>query len=80
MKIQLAYPASIVVQPPKTITFDEVEFLKLEDNPDTKIALAKMRSGLNDFDLILWQDTDYDAIGDYTQEQVYQRVEQLLNQ
>jgi hypothetical protein len=77
----------ITIQPPtitrsngevrvqKPITINELDYT-IFDN--TKRKICSVRINPCPRPLVLWEKTDYDAIGDYTQAQVEARINELL--
>jgi pyridoxal/pyridoxine/pyridoxamine kinase len=71
--IKAAIPAVAAV----TTNISEVEVLSVQDNcEDTVVAFVKIDDKPKR--IILWQGADYQAIGDWTQEQANERIIELL--
>lgn len=74
-------PPSITLADGTVKTFNPITLDKLEiiiiDNPALKICGVQIRPC--PMPLVLWEKEAYDAIGDYTQVQVEDRVRELLS-
>lgn len=76
MKITFETPKEIVVVQELKRTFEELTIEEVVDNPSRKEVKAFTRE-LGQ--LILWQNEEYDAIGQWTDADVVTRVNELLN-
>ena len=76
MEIQLSQPKDVVVIKERKTTIDKVTVMELLDNPDKKQVIAKTKElGV----VILWKDADYDAIGQWTDTDVINKINELYN-
>jgi len=75
--INLSHP--IVLQP--ELTTQSVEVIAYWDNPTAKqvTATLKMNEAGWTNTLVLWTDAEYDAIGQWTDEQAEAKIAELLN-
>lgn len=75
-------PPSITLQDGKVRTFQPITLSKLDvvliDNSGDKHVIARVQPC--PFPLVLWEDTAYDAAGDYTQAQAEARILELLGE
>lgn len=76
MEIQLSQPKDIVVVKERKTTIEKVTVLEILDNPEKKIVTAKTAQLGN---VILWKGTDYDAIGQWTDTDVINKINELYN-
>lgn len=76
MEIQLSQPKDVVVIKERKTTIDKVTVIELLDNPDRKTVTAKTAELGS---IILWKDTDYDAIGQWTDTDVINKINELYN-
>lgn len=75
MKITFETPKEIVIVQELKRTFEEITIEEVVDNPSRKEVKAFTRE-LGQ--LILWQNEEYDAIGQWTDTDVLARVNELL--
>ena len=75
MKITFETPKEIVIVQELKRTFEEITIEEVVDNPSRKEVKAFARE-LGQ--LILWQNEEYDAIGQWTDADVLARVNELL--
>ena len=74
MKITLDQPKELVVVKELKKTVEEVTIMQLVDNPDTKTVRAMtMELGM----LTLWEGVEYDAIGQWTDTDVMNKIKSL---
>lgn len=76
MEIQLLQPKDIVVIKEVKTTIDKITVMELLDNPDKKQVIAKTKElGV----VVLWKNADYDAIGQWTDTDVVNKINELYN-
>jgi hypothetical protein len=66
----------VVVVTEKKISIDKLTILELIDVSSRKLVVAKTKEVGT---IVLWKDADYDAIGQWTDEQVIARISELYN-
>jgi hypothetical protein len=76
MKIELNNATEVVVVTEKKISVTEITINELIDLPMRKMVVAKTKEIGQ---VILWKDADYDAIGQWTDENVIARINELYN-
>jgi len=76
MKIEFTHPTDVVVVTEKKITIEKLTINELVDLPTRKMVVAKTSEVGT---IILWKDNDYDAIGQWTDTDVLNRVRELYN-
>lgn len=72
--MKLNKPVTLTVNN-EEVTVSDLEIMIMDDC-QRKVVLARLNYSFRP--LILWAKNDYDAIGDYTQSQVEQRILELL--
>lgn len=74
MKIILNAPTDVVVVAEQKKTISELNINQMIDNPQTKtIAVNTVELGR----IVLWQDADYDTIGQWTDTDVENKIKAL---
>ena len=74
MKIQFDEPKRIILVREQKITIDEIEIIQMVDNPnEKKVIVITYLLG----EIVLWQDADYDAIGQWTDQDVINRIKEI---
>jgi len=73
--ITLNTPLTFILQPEVKIELTNIEIQRIIDNPNEKFVRAFI-NGISD--IILWEGNEYDAIGNWTQEQAEARIIELL--
>lgn len=74
MEIQFSEPKDIVIIQERTKTIEKITVLELSDFPGRKQVMAKtLELGL----ITLWKDAEYDAIGQWTDTDVQNRIVEL---
>jgi hypothetical protein len=76
MEIIINNPREVVVVPEKKVMLSKITVLNVSDHPDSKIVTA-FTSELGV--IILWQNEEYDAIGQWTDTDVINRLNELYN-
>ena len=76
MEIVINNPREFVIMPEKRATVDKITVLNVTDHGPSKIVTAFTREFGN---IILWQDVTYDAIGQWTDQDVVDRLNELYN-
>lgn len=74
MVVQLLEPIAFVSQGIPFEGIRSVTLLQTRDNPTDRTVVADTNFG----PLILWEGVAYDVAGDYTQQQVYNKLRYLL--
>ena len=74
MKIQLNPAKQIVVIAEQTKEFSELEVLFVTDKPSRKEVVANIKGVGN---VVLWKGADYDAIGQWTDNDVVTKLNQI---
>ena len=76
MEIQFSTPKDIVVVKERKTTIEKITVLELADLPSKKQVTAKtFELGL----VVLWKDAEYDAIGQWTDTDVINKLNELYN-
>lgn len=76
MEITLSMPKEIVVLPERRKTITKVEIIEVTDNSISRIVSAKT----NEFGtIILWKGEEYDAIGQWTDTDVINKIKTIYN-
>ena len=76
MEITLKKPKEIVVLAERKKTITKVEIIEVIDNSISRIVSAKT----NEFGtVILWKGADYDAIGQWTDTDVVNKIKSIYN-
>ena len=76
MEITLTTPKEIVIFAERKKTITKVEIIEVVDNSKSKIVSAKT----NEFGtVILWKGADYDAIGQWTDTDVINKIKTIHN-
>jgi hypothetical protein len=77
MKIEITNPKSIVVTEQQTKTYSSLTVKRLVDFPEKKkvVAFIKEVTGV----VVLWEGAEYDAIGDWTNANVSERLTELYS-
>ena len=76
MEIQFNKPTDVVVVTEKKISIEKLTILELIDVSSRKLVVAKTKEVGT---IVLWKDADYDAIGQWTDENVIARINELYN-
>jgi hypothetical protein len=76
MIIDFTTPTDIVVVTERKVTIEKLTINELVDLPTRKMVVAKTSEVGT---IILWKDNDYDAIGQWTDTDVLNRVLELYN-
>ena len=76
MEINLNKATDVVVVTEKKITIEKLTINELVDLPSRKMVVAKTKEVGQ---IILWKDADYDAIGQWTDNDVMMRISELYN-
>lgn len=77
MKINLKKPKKVIIQEEKSKQVTELTASRLIDFPQLKIVRCLI-SELNE-DIVLWEGESYDAIGQWTDDDVINRLNELYN-
>jgi hypothetical protein len=76
MEIQFSTPKDVVVVKERKTTIEKITVLELIDLPSKKQVTAKtIELGI----LVLWKDAEYDAIGQWTDTDVINKLNELYN-
>ena len=77
LSIKLSNPKTIVVQPAKTKTIETLTVERIVDLPGQK----KVRAFVNGIDgpIILWEGAAYDSVGQWSDTDVINRLNELYN-
>lgn len=76
MEIQLSQPTDVVIVKERKITIEAITVVELNDSPSKKQVTAKtIELGV----VVLWKDADYDAIGQWTDTDVINKLNELYN-
>lgn len=76
MEIQLSQPTDVVIVKERKTTIEKITVLEILDNPNKKTVIAKtVELGA----IVLWKDADYDAIGQWTDTDVINKINELYN-
>jgi hypothetical protein len=80
MKVTLNTKKDIAIKEAVTINSDDIKVNQVTDNYTSVIALISFPSASLDFtrELILWEGEDYTNIGQWTDNDVQNRIKQLL--
>ena len=76
MEIQFNKATDVVVVTEKKISIDKLTIVELVDVSSRKIVVAKTKEVGT---IVLWKDSDYDAIGQWTDSDVIARISELYN-
>ena len=76
MEIVLKKPKEIVVFAERRKTIEKVEILEVVDSSKNKTVIAKTIEFGN---IVLWKDAEYDAIGQWTDTDVMNKIKSLYN-
>lgn len=76
MKITFPQPREIVFIKEKKTTISEITIMELLDNPEKKVVKA---TTLELGPIILWENETYDAIGQWTDTDVINKINELYN-
>jgi hypothetical protein len=76
MKITLDTPKDIVIVPQYTQQFSEIEIEEMIDRPSEKRVRVRLR---NLSEVTLWEGSDYDEIGQWTDQDVIDRIKEIYN-
>lgn len=77
MEITFNKPTEILIISEKKISVEKITIVEVVDNPSRKIVWATTKEVGK---VILWKDSDYDAIGQWTDSNVSNRVIELYGQ
>lgn len=76
MEIQFSSPKDIVIVQERKKSIDKVTVLEISDFPSRKHVMVKTKElGL----ITLWKDAEYDAIGQWTDTDVQNKINELYN-
>ena len=76
MEIQLSQPTDVVIVKERKTTIEKITVLEILDNPNKKTVTVKtVELGA----IVLWKDADYDAIGQWTDTDVINKINELYN-
>jgi hypothetical protein len=76
MQILLDNPKDITIVNPRVKTISTITVIEIIDNPTKKTVVAKTEElGL----IRLWKDAEYNAIGQWTDTDVINRINELYN-
>mgnify|MGYP006268847577 CR=1 FL=1 len=76
MEIQLSQPKDVIVVKEQKKTIEKITILELIDNSSKKQVIANTQElGY----VVLWKGTDYDAIGQWTDTDVENKINELYN-
>jgi len=74
MKVIFETPREVVIIPEVKRTISEIEVIEITDSPQRKSVIAMTDSvGM----VILWEGAEYDAIGQWTNDDVVARINEL---
>lgn len=76
MEIQLSNPKDVVIVKEQKKTIEKVTVLEIVDLPSKKQVIAKTQELGS---IILWKDAEYDAIGQWTDTDVVNKLNELYN-
>lgn len=76
MEIQLSNPKDVVIVKEQKKTIEKVTVLEIVDLPSRKQVIAKTQELGS---VILWKDAEYDAIGQWTDTDVINKINELYN-
>lgn len=76
MKIEFQNPVTYTVIQENKITLTEVNVLKMMDLPKDKMVIVMTREA---GDHVLWKDEEYDQIGQWTDQDVANKLTEILN-
>lgn len=76
MKVTLNKKVKIVTVPEQSFTTDEIHVIRVADIHDTKTVRAFIKGCVNP--IVLWEGADYDAIGQWTDTDVANRIKAIL--
>lgn len=68
-------PIKVIQVPEKSTTLASVTVTSMTDQPEARKVYAQLAEGQN---LLLWSDASYDAIGQWTDDDVTARVKEIL--
>lgn len=74
MEVIITPPKDVIVIQERTRTISQVTIIELIDNPTKKTVVAKTSEVGS---LTLWQNAEYDAIGQWTDADVQTRIREL---
>lgn len=74
MEIIFDSPKTIVITPEVVGTFDSIDITSIIDISDSKLIIATTKDGNS---ITLWQGEEYDAIGQWTDTDVVNRINEL---
>jgi len=77
MEITFNKPTEILIISERKISVEKITIVEVVDNPSRKIVWATTKEVGK---VILWKDADYDAIGQWTDSNVSNRVIELYGQ
>jgi hypothetical protein len=76
MKIALNSPKKIIIIPEFSKNLDELNIEQVNDRFEEKIVTAKIE---NIGEIVLWHNSSYDAIGQWTDQDVIDRIKEIYN-
>ena len=74
--VDLGQSTTITIQPVRQVTATSVTIGRLVDNPGEKRVVAFVRELGNP--LVLWEGSNYDSVGDWTQAQAMAKIKELV--
>jgi len=74
MEITFTQPIDIVTIPESKEVFDKIKILQMIDYPSQKMVVAVIEKLGNK---VLWQDAEYDSIGQWTDRDVEDRIREM---
>jgi len=76
MEIQLSTPKDVVIVQERKKTIEKITVIEITDISSKKQVIAKIQELGS---VILWKDADYDAIGQWTDTDVINKLNELYN-
>lgn len=76
MEIQLSNPKDVVIVKEQKKTIEKVTVLEIVDLPSKKQVIAKTQELGS---VMLWKDAEYDAIGQWTDTDIENKINELYN-
>ncbi len=68
---------TLLTIPQREVKSDKVTILKFEDDPNEKVVTAFIKESPGK--IVLWKGADYDAVGDWTTQNVIDKINSLYN-
>jgi hypothetical protein len=78
MEINLNTPKIIVIQQEKTKTIDKITVQRIVDLPEQKLVRVFIKEENNP--ITLWEGEQYDSVGQWTDDDVLNRLNEIYNQ